>query len=103
MTFRTAPFIVFRDGPDVREDLRQALAHAAPEERPGLERALLLVEAQCARSDDEVLARWTASVLDGAGLDAAREHVASVKAVREAAPGLSLVAANRLVQGAAKR
>ncbi len=103
MTFRTAPFIVFRDGPDLREDLRRALACATSEERPGLERALLLVEAQCARSDDEVLARWTASVLDGAGLDAAREHVRSVKAVREAAPGLGLAAANRLVQEAAQR
>ncbi|WP_175407147.1 hypothetical protein [Streptomyces sp. TRM64462] len=97
MTFGKVPLVLYRDGNDIRLALRGALASAADTERPGLERALAIIEAQCARSDGEVLAHWARSILDDAGIDAAREHVKAVAAVRKAVPDLSLLAANRLV------
>lgn len=101
MTFAKMPMVLYRDGNDIRQTLRQALDSAGDAERAGLERALGIVEAQCARSDAEVLAQWTRGILDDAGLDAAREHVKAVAAVRKANPDLSLLAANRLVKEAA--
>ncbi|WP_228979840.1 hypothetical protein [Streptomyces sp. DH12] len=101
MAISKPPLVLFRDGDDIRRDLRLALAAATDAERPGLERALTVVEAQCARGDDDVLAQWTRGVLEAAGVDPDRDHVKAVAAVRTAVPELSLLAAHRLVKGAA--
>ncbi|MEU4350052.1 hypothetical protein [Streptomyces sp. NPDC023838] len=97
---KTSSVLVLRDGPDILQGVREALAAASPEERAGLERAVGIVEAQCARTEDDVLGQWVRGVLGVAGLDSRSDHVASVIALRKAVPDLSLVGAHRLVTSA---
>ncbi|MER7000304.1 hypothetical protein [Streptomyces sp. NPDC000410] len=88
--------LVIRDADMVAADLRQALAEASPDERPGLERAAALVEATAAATESHLRARWVRSRLAAVGFTGDIASVAAVKALRQAEPKLSLLAAVQL-------
>ncbi|MFJ9721294.1 hypothetical protein ACIRP3_00905 [Streptomyces sp. NPDC101209] len=85
--------LVLRDADVIAAVLRQALVDASPEERAGLERAVTLAESTAAATSAEVRARWVRSRLTAVGFTGDVASVAAVKALRQAEPGLSLVAA----------
>ncbi|WP_077797862.1 hypothetical protein [Streptomyces sp. JHA26] len=93
--------LVLRDAEVVAEGLREALADAPPEQRPGLERAVALVERAAAAPDADLRARWVRERLAAAGYEGPADSVHAVKALREAAPGLSLLSAVLLSREAA--
>ncbi|MFE5599747.1 hypothetical protein ACFQ8O_11230 [Streptomyces coelicoflavus] len=93
--------LVLRDTDVVAHGIRQALAEATPEERPGLERAAALVEQAAAAPDAALFARWVHERLASAGYDGPVDSVRAVKVLREAAPGLSLRQAVQLTKTAA--
>ncbi|MFF0201372.1 hypothetical protein [Streptomyces sp. NPDC005017] len=88
--------ILVRDADVVAAALRRALAAAPPEERPGLERAVALVETGAAATESELRARWVRTRLDAVGFTGDITSVAAVKALRKAERGLSLLAAVEL-------
>ncbi|CAM5677031.1 hypothetical protein SALBM135S_06199 [Streptomyces alboniger] len=88
--------LVIRDADVVAETLRQALAEASPEERPGLERAAALVEATADATESQLRGRWVRSRLAAVGFTGDIASVAAVKALRRAEPKLSLLAAVQL-------
>ncbi|MFD9099148.1 hypothetical protein [Streptomyces collinus] len=92
--------LTLRDADVVAAALRQALAEASPQERPGLERAAALVEATAAASESRLRARWVRARLAAAGFSGDIASVAAVKALRQAEPGLSLLAAVQLQKDA---
>ncbi|GGV10171.1 hypothetical protein GCM10010260_56000 [Streptomyces filipinensis] len=92
--------LLIRDSDLVAATLRQALTEASAEERPGLERAAALVEATAAATDTQLRARWVRSRLEAVGFTGAIESVAAVKALRQAEPALSLLAAVQLQRDA---
>jgi hypothetical protein len=89
-------FVVIRDSDVVAANLRQALAEASMDARPGLEHAIALVEATAGDTETRLRARWVRSRLADVGFADDLTSVAAVKALREAEPGLSLLAAVRL-------
>ncbi|MGF1431683.1 hypothetical protein [Kitasatospora sp. LaBMicrA B282] len=93
------PVLVIRESPELAVALRQALEGAGDGERAGLARALTLVEDAAARPDREVRRRWVHRIL-AAGGHAVHDDVAAVKALRQAAPSLTLTAAYQLVREA---
>ncbi|GAA2565844.1 MULTISPECIES: hypothetical protein [Streptomyces] len=93
--------LLLRDADIVAHRIRQALAEATPEERPGLERAAALVEQAAAAPDAQLLARWVHERLTAAGHEGPVDSVRAVKTLREAAPGLSLRQAVKLTKDAA--
>ncbi|MET9161268.1 hypothetical protein OH540_08215 [Streptomyces sp. BPPL-273] len=93
--------LVLRDADVVAHGIRQALATATPEERPGLEAAVAVAERAAAASDAELRARWVRERLAEAGHEGPVDSVGAVKTLREAAPGLSLLAAVQLTKDAA--
>ncbi|MET9186210.1 hypothetical protein ABZX63_13235 [Streptomyces tendae] len=93
--------LVLRDTDVVAHRIRQALAEATPEERPGLERAATLVEQAAAEPDAALLARWVHERLAAAGHEGPVDSVRAVKTLREAVPGLSLRQAVKLTKDAA--
>ena len=92
--------LLLRDADVVGAALRQALAEATPEERPGLERAAALVEATAAATETELRARWVRSRLAAVGFTGDIASVAAVRALRKAEPRLSLLAAVELQKDA---
>ncbi|MFH0177924.1 hypothetical protein ACIA6D_37080 [Streptomyces cacaoi] len=88
--------LTIRDADVVAAALRQALAEASPEERPGLERAAALVESSAAAEETRLRARWVRSRLAAVGFQGDIASVAAVKALRQAEPKLSLLAAVQL-------
>ncbi|MEV0579862.1 MULTISPECIES: hypothetical protein [unclassified Streptomyces] len=92
--------LVIRDADEIAATLRQALAEASPEERPGLERAAALVESTAADTEGLLRARWVRSRLAAAGFTGDIASVAAVKALRQAEPKLSLLAAAQLQKDA---
>ncbi|MGQ4362902.1 hypothetical protein [Streptomyces sp. SAS_272] len=92
--------LTVRDSDLVAAALRQALAEASPEERPGLERAAALVESTAAATDGQMRARWVRSRLASAGFTGDLASVSAVRALRKAEPDLSLLAAVRLQKDA---
>ncbi|MEV6792401.1 hypothetical protein AB0M87_10450 [Streptomyces sp. NPDC051320] len=88
--------LVIRDADLVSEALRRALADAPPEERPGLERAAALVESTADATENRLRARWVRDRLAAVGFSGEIASVAAVKALRQAEPRLSLVAAVQL-------
>ncbi|MFJ5776357.1 hypothetical protein [Streptomyces sp. NPDC093094] len=92
--------LLVRDADVVAAALRQALATASPEERPGLERAAGLVGATAAATETELRARWVRSRLAAVGFTGDIASVAAVKALRQAERGLSLPAAVELQRDA---
>jgi hypothetical protein len=93
--------LVLRDSDVIAAGLREALAEAAPEQRPGLERAAALVERAAAVPDAALRARWVHQRLAAAGYEGPADSVRAVKVLRESAPGLSLLSAVRLSKDAA--
>ncbi|WP_333774031.1 hypothetical protein [Streptomyces sp. IBSBF 3136] len=91
---------VIRDADVVAAALRQALATASPRERPGLERAAALVESTAAASEAQLRAGWVRARLAAVGFTGDIASVAAVKALRQAEPRLSLLAAVRLQKAA---
>ncbi|MEU9896408.1 hypothetical protein ACIBCS_25630 [Streptomyces phaeochromogenes] len=92
--------LTVRDADVVSAALRQALAEASPEERPGLERAAALVESTAAATETQVRARWVRSRLADTGFTGDITSVEAVKALRQAEPQLSLLAAVQLQKDA---
>jgi hypothetical protein len=88
--------LVIRDADVVAAALHDALADASPEERPGLERAVALVESTAAATENELRAGWVRSRLAAVGFTGDVSSVAAVKALRQAEPRLSLLAAVQL-------
>ena len=84
----------------VREDLQKALAASGERERPGLEAALRIIEEY---SPGELRRRWVTGILTAASADPRANTVHAVKALRDAAPGLSLSDAVALVKEAASQ
>ncbi|WP_253209168.1 hypothetical protein [Streptomyces niphimycinicus] len=69
---------------------------ASAETRPGLERAVTIVESTAAATETQVRGHWVRSRLADVGLSGDLTSVAAVKALRGAEPGLSLPAAVQL-------
>ncbi|MFG2133912.1 hypothetical protein ACGFNV_39970 [Streptomyces sp. NPDC048751] len=88
--------LLIRDADLVAATLRQALADASPEERPGLERAAALVESTAAATDGRLRAHWVRSRLASVGFTGDITSMRAIKALRQAEPGLSLLAAVEL-------
>ncbi|WP_445280288.1 hypothetical protein [Streptomyces sp. DSM 118148] len=88
--------LTIRDTDVVAAALREALAQASPQERPGLERAVALVEATAAATESRLRARWVRGRLAAVGFTGDIASVAAVKALRQAEPKLSLLAAVQL-------
>ncbi|GAA2447525.1 hypothetical protein [Streptomyces glaucus] len=93
--------LVLRDADVIAESVRSALAGAAPEERPGLERAVALIEQAAAASDADLRIRWVHERLAAAGYEGPADSVEAIKVLRGAVPGLSLLSAVRLSKEAA--
>ncbi|MFG2577123.1 hypothetical protein [Streptomyces sp. NPDC048481] len=92
--------LVVRDADVVAAALREALAGASPEERPGLERAVALVEATAAATEARLRADWVRSRLAAVGFTGDVASIAAVKALRRAEKRLSLLAAVELQKDA---
>ncbi|WP_256639198.1 hypothetical protein [Streptomyces murinus] len=88
--------LVIRDADVVAAALREALAEASPEERPGLERAAALVESTARATEAKLRADWTRARLAAVGFTGDLSSVAATKALRQAEPKLSLLAAVQL-------
>ncbi|MEU3027510.1 hypothetical protein ACPCBC_20550 [Streptomyces incarnatus] len=88
--------LVIRDADVVSSVLREALAQASPEERPGLEHAVALVESAAGATEAKLRADWTRARLAAVGFTGDLSSVAAIKALRQAEPGLSLLAAVQL-------
>ncbi|MER5596268.1 hypothetical protein [Streptomyces sp. NPDC002265] len=96
LTRKNTFVLTIRDADVVAAALRQALAQASPEERPGLERAAALVDSTASATESGLRARWVHSRLAAAGFIGDITSVAAVKALRQAVPTLSLLAAVQL-------
>ncbi|MER6474139.1 hypothetical protein [Streptomyces collinus] len=92
--------LALRDADVVAAALRQALAEASPQERPGLERAAALVESTAAATETQLRARWVRTRLAAAGFSGDIASVAAVKTLRQVEPRLSLLAAVQLQKDA---
>ncbi|WP_367047282.1 hypothetical protein [Streptomyces sp. Je 1-332] len=95
------PLTVLREADVIAAAIQHALAEASPQERPGLEHAAQLVAEEQRLTDTEVRTRWVRNVLSEAGITPGANHVAAVKAVREAVGGsMRLRDANEIVSEA---
>ncbi|MFI1018775.1 hypothetical protein [Streptomyces sp. NPDC020965] len=95
---RTLPIVLLHDVDAVRVDLLGALESADASSLPGLREALRIVERHTALTDEQRTEEWVRRTLREAGVDPVRDHVRAVKTLREAVPGLGLIAANDLVK-----
>ncbi|MEU2060832.1 hypothetical protein [Streptomyces sp. NPDC013455] len=100
LTRKTDSILLIRDADLVTAALRQALAEAAPEERPGLERAAALVESTAAATESQVRADWVRARLATVGFAGDVSSIEALKALRRAEPRLSLLAAVQLQKDA---
>ncbi|MGW2208846.1 hypothetical protein [Streptomyces sp. NPDC001781] len=85
-----------KDSDAIVAAVRQALADAPPEERPGLERAAALVESTAAASEDALCARWVRARLADTGFTGDLASTAALRALRRAEPALGLLTAVEL-------
>ncbi|MET9605204.1 hypothetical protein ABZZ17_09065 [Streptomyces sp. NPDC006512] len=92
--------LLIRDSDTVAAALRHALAEASPAERPGLERAAALVESTAAATETQLRARWVRSRLADVGFTGDIDSATAVRALRQAEPKLSLLAAAELQKDA---
>ncbi len=95
--------LILRDADVILWSLRQALAQADETERPGLEWALDLAEQAAAAHDDDLRARWVRERLAAAGYEGDPQSATAIKALRQEAPGLSLLSAVQLAKAAAEQ
>ncbi|MFI0979919.1 hypothetical protein ACH4SP_23310 [Streptomyces sp. NPDC021093] len=98
---RELQVIGLSDRDEIVETLRIALDGADGTDRPGLARALALVEAAPARTDVELRGRWARERIEAAGVEVKPDSVVAVRALRKAEPALSLIAAVQLTKDAA--
>ncbi|MER0447808.1 hypothetical protein ABR738_25200 [Streptomyces sp. Edi4] len=92
-----------RDADDIASELRDALADAGEAERPGLQAALAIAEKAAAEPDRERRGRWVREQRASVGYTGPdNESVHAVKALRDARPELSLLAAVQLTRDAAR-
>ncbi|MFI9244899.1 hypothetical protein ACIGXF_20440 [Streptomyces sp. NPDC053086] len=96
LTRKYESVLVIRDADLVAAALRTALADASPEERPGLERAVALVESTAAATENQLRARWVRSRLSAVGFTGDIASITALKALRQAEPRLSLGTAVQL-------
>ncbi|MEU2952792.1 hypothetical protein AB0M94_18235 [Streptomyces xanthochromogenes] len=95
--------LVLRDADDIATALRSALADAGEAERPGLQAALAIAEEAAAVPERELRGRWVREQRASVGYTGADdESVRAVKALRDAQPGLSLLAAVQLTRDAVR-
>ncbi|MFJ8312620.1 MULTISPECIES: hypothetical protein [unclassified Streptomyces] len=95
--------LVLRDADTVTEAIRDALAGAGEAERPGLEAAVRIAERAAAVPDRELRARWVRLQRASVGYPGPDdESMHAIKALRQAQPGLSLLAAVQLTKDAAR-
>lgn len=92
--------LVIRDSEVVLEALREALGGAPAEERAGLERALAVVGGVAGADEGPLRAAWVRERLAGIGFAGDIGSVAAIKALRQAEPDLSLLAAVQLQRDA---
>ncbi|MFD3997128.1 hypothetical protein [Streptomyces sp. NPDC058583] len=97
---KTDAVLVVREADTIVAGLRDVLAEAASDERPGLERALALAEATSAVPDAARRAEWVRGRLAEVGFTGGIASIAAVKALRQAEPKLSLPAAAQLQKDA---
>ncbi|MFF5535591.1 hypothetical protein ACFY71_24440 [Streptomyces cinerochromogenes] len=88
--------LVLRDSDLVAAALREALDGASEEERAGLERAVAIVGETAGASEGRLRADWVRTRLADVGFTGDITSVAAIKALRQAEPGLSLLAAVQL-------
>ncbi|MEV0085735.1 hypothetical protein [Saccharopolyspora sp. NPDC050642] len=93
---REAHLLVLNDLDEAREAVRRAVHDASPEELPGLQRALRILDEAGDGEPQEI--RWTRQVLADAGIDPSTHEIAAVREVRRKLPGLSLASAADLVR-----
>ncbi|WP_336605623.1 hypothetical protein [Streptomyces sp. BA2] len=91
------PIVVLHDLEDVRSEINAALETASDNRRPGLQAALDILNRHATATDDQRIRQWVRRTLSEAGVEP-DEHVRAVKALRDAVPGLGLIAANDLVK-----
>ncbi|MFD7535760.1 MULTISPECIES: hypothetical protein [unclassified Streptomyces] len=95
--------LVLRDADDIAAALRSALADAGEAERPGLEAALVVAEEAAAVPERELRGRWVREQRASVGYTGPDdESVRAVKALRDAQPELSLLAAVQLTRDAVR-
>ncbi|MER7766062.1 hypothetical protein [Kitasatospora sp. NPDC096140] len=94
---RETHVIVLRELDDARTALHEALAAATAEERPGLERALSVLDGM-GGTEQQLKAKWATGLLAQAGIDPRAKEVVAIRELRRAVPGLSLAAAVDLVK-----
>ena len=90
---RELTVLVVRDADGILDAVRAALSTATPEERPGLERAAAIIAEASEASAAELRGRWVRQQLDAAGIEGPAYSIPALKALRQAQPGLSLLAA----------
>ncbi|MYS15798.1 hypothetical protein [Streptomyces sp. SID4982] len=94
---RSRAFVLpLKDSDAILAAVRRALAEAAEEERPGLERAVALVESTAAASEDELCARWVRARLADVGFTGDVASLSALKALRKAERSLGLLTAVEL-------
>ncbi|MEU9099244.1 hypothetical protein [Streptomyces sp. NPDC048361] len=95
--------LTVRDADDIVAALRTALTDAGEVERPGLEAALRVAEEAAAVPERELRGRWVREQRASVGyLGPDDESVRAVKALRDAQPELSLLAAVQLTRDAVR-
>ncbi|MFJ3231550.1 hypothetical protein [Streptomyces sp. NPDC086787] len=96
-TKKETHIVVLNELDRARVALQEALhgAEGTPD-APGLRRALEIVDGIGAGEDPQV--RWVREVLTGRNIDPRESEIHAIKALREAQPGLSLIAAVDLVR-----
>ncbi len=92
--------LVIRDSDVVLEALREVLDGAPERERAGLERALAVVGGVAGADEGPLRAAWVRKRLAGVGFAGDVGSVAAIKALRQAEPDLSLLAAVQLQRDA---
>ncbi|MEU5049423.1 hypothetical protein [Streptomyces sp. NPDC021096] len=93
--------VVLRDSHAVAEAVRETLAGASAEDRPGLERAAALIAERAARPESEIRGEWVRGIVATQGVDLHTQEIHAIRALRKAQPRLSLVDAVHLVREAA--
>ncbi|MFD8717582.1 hypothetical protein ACFV2H_06005 [Streptomyces sp. NPDC059629] len=88
--------VVIRDAQVVAAALREALVGASAETRAGLERAVAVVESTAAVTAGRLRGDWVRARLADVGFSGDLTSAEAVKALRQAEPGLSLLAAVQL-------
>ncbi|MCT9089395.1 hypothetical protein N4G70_10985 [Streptomyces sp. ASQP_92] len=95
--------LALRDADEITRALREALTEAGEAERPGLTAALEIAERVAERPERELRGRWVREQRASVGYTGPDdESVRAVRALRQARPELSLLAAVQLTRDAVR-